>query len=52
MKIKAVNVLSIGASTASAITKDDVIFIISVLIIVLQAVMAYLGKKKESKEDE
>jgi hypothetical protein len=47
MKIIALS--SVAASVTAAITKDDIIFIISILIVILQMVQAYLAKKKEDK---
>jgi hypothetical protein len=46
--MKILNLTSIAASVTAAVTKDDIIFIISILIVILQMVSAYLAKKKET----
>ena len=50
--MKPLRVLSIASSVASAITKEDIIFIISVLIVILQLLSGYLERKKGEVEQD
>ena len=47
--MKALRVLSVATSGVAAVSKDDVIFIISVLIVIFQMIQAYLERKKDAK---
>jgi hypothetical protein len=47
--MKALRVISLAASGTAAVSKDDVIFIISILIVIFQMIQAYLERKKDAQ---
>lgn len=49
--MKAMNLLGAGVAATAAVTKDDIIFIISIIIVILQMAMAYLGNKKDGEKE-
>ena len=46
-----INLIGATVSAAAAITKDDIIFLISIIIVILQMISAYLEKRKQDKDE-
>jgi len=49
--MKKVAAVSMALAVGSAITKEDILFILSVIVMILNAIIEYLKMRKEKKGD-
>jgi len=51
MQLKKIAAISMALATGAALTKDDILFILSLIVMILNAVIEYLKSRKEKKEE-
>jgi len=49
--MKKIAAVSMALAVASSVTKEDILFILSVIVMILNAVIEYLKMRKEKKGD-
>ena len=52
MQLKKIAAISMALATGAALTKDDILFILSLIVMILNAVIEYLKSRKEKKREE
>ena len=52
MRLKKIAAISMALATGAALTKDDILFILSLIVMILNAVIEYLKSRKEKKKEE
>ena len=50
--MKKIAAISMALATGAALTKDDILFILSLIVMILNAIIEYLKSRKEKKREE
>ena len=48
--MKKIAAISMALATGAALTKDDILFILSLIVMILNAIIEYLKSRKEKKK--